>query len=146
MLETPLGHDEEANIRGVELPHPHAPAPDCESINGNSMLVHPDDIDEEDFAPEIKVNFYFAILLLSVMTALGGVTAEWLVDSIDGLTEAGGISREFVGLILLPGKHHVFSTPLCHTSKPSLLLSLQFRPLPPLPSPASPPYRARLYH
>ena len=30
------------------------------------------------------------------------VTAEWLVDSIDGLTDSGHISKEFVGLILLP--------------------------------------------
>ncbi|KAG8690093.1 hypothetical protein FRC11_013882, partial [Ceratobasidium sp. 423] len=33
---------------------------------------------------------------------LTGVTAEWLVDSIDGLTSGGNISREFVALILLP--------------------------------------------
>jgi Ca2+/H+ antiporter len=31
-----------------------------------------------------------------------GVTAEWLVDSIGGLVEGGGITKEFVGVILLP--------------------------------------------
>jgi Ca2+:H+ antiporter len=30
------------------------------------------------------------------------VTAEFLVDSIDGLTQSGHISKGFVGLILLP--------------------------------------------
>jgi Ca2+/H+ antiporter len=30
------------------------------------------------------------------------VTAEWLVDSIGGLTNNGKISKEFVGVILLP--------------------------------------------
>ena len=30
------------------------------------------------------------------------VTAEWLVDSIDGMTDSGKINKEFVGLILLP--------------------------------------------
>ena len=30
------------------------------------------------------------------------VTAEWLVESIDGLTSSGLISKEFVGIILLP--------------------------------------------
>jgi Ca2+:H+ antiporter len=30
------------------------------------------------------------------------VTADWLVDSIDGLTDTGRISKEFVGVILLP--------------------------------------------
>jgi Ca2+:H+ antiporter len=33
---------------------------------------------------------------------LVAITAEWLVDSIDGLTDTGGISKEFVGIILLP--------------------------------------------
>ena len=30
------------------------------------------------------------------------VTAEWLVESIDGLTSPKVISKEFVGIILLP--------------------------------------------
>ena len=30
------------------------------------------------------------------------MTAEFLVDSIDGLTDNGNISKEFVGVILLP--------------------------------------------
>ena len=33
---------------------------------------------------------------------LVAVTAEWLVDSIKGLTDTGHISEEFVGVILLP--------------------------------------------
>ena len=33
---------------------------------------------------------------------LVAVTAEFLVDSIDGLTSSGHISKGFVGLILLP--------------------------------------------
>ncbi|KAF8752849.1 Sodium/calcium exchanger protein [Rhizoctonia solani] len=41
-------------------------------------------------------------ILLATVTVLTGVTAEWLVDSIDGLTKNGNISREFVALILLP--------------------------------------------
>lgn len=49
-----------------------------------------------------KVKFHFALGMLFLMTALAGVTAEWLVDSIDGLTATGHVSREFVGLILLP--------------------------------------------
>lgn len=30
------------------------------------------------------------------------ITAEWLVDSIDGVTKKGGIKEQWVGLILLP--------------------------------------------
>jgi len=33
---------------------------------------------------------------------LVAVTAEFLVDSIDGLTASGNISKEFVGITLLP--------------------------------------------
>lgn len=42
------------------------------------------------------------MILLVTVTILTGITAEWLVDSIDGLTSSGNISREFVALILLP--------------------------------------------
>lgn len=48
-----------------------------------------------------------------------GFTAEWLVDSISGLTETGNISKEFVALILLPlvGKYVlIFRFPACTIS------------------------------
>ena len=35
-------------------------------------------------------------------TQLVAVTAEFLVDSINGMVEGGNISKEFIGLILLP--------------------------------------------
>lgn len=44
----------------------------------------------------------FAFLALVAATALAGITAECLVDSIDGMTEKTSVSREFVGLVLLP--------------------------------------------
>lgn len=61
-----------------------------------------------------------AMLLLVVVTVITGVTAEWLVSSIEGLVETGGVSEQFVALILLPlvgnAAEHVtvrqlFSTP-----------------------------------
>lgn len=51
---------------------------------------------------EPKVRFLWAMGMLVAMAALAGVTAEYLVSSIDGLTEKTNVSREFVGLILLP--------------------------------------------
>ena len=36
------------------------------------------------------------------MNKLVAITAEWLVDSIDGVTSGGSISQQWVGLILLP--------------------------------------------
>jgi Ca2+:H+ antiporter len=42
-----------------------------------------------------------ALLLLALVTVLVAVTAEFLVDSINGLVQGGGISTEFVSIILL---------------------------------------------
>ncbi|GAA5878619.1 hypothetical protein JCM8547_003846 [Rhodosporidiobolus lusitaniae] len=53
-------------------------------------------------AEEPKLSPWFAVVLLTVTTAVTGVTAEFLVSSIDGLTQTGNVSREFVALILLP--------------------------------------------
>ncbi|KAI5475854.1 pentafunctional AROM polypeptide [Pseudohyphozyma bogoriensis] len=54
-----------------------------------------------------KLSLWASLALLVIVTVITGFTAEWLVDSIDGLTATGNISREFVALILLPlvGNH-----------------------------------------
>ena len=54
----------------------------------------------DEHEPELSV--WFAFALLAVITALTGVTAECLVDSIDGLTETGNVSKEFVAWVSLP--------------------------------------------
>lgn len=41
------------------------------------------------------------------------ITAEWLVDSIDGMTDGGHISKEFVGMILLPIVGNAAGRSLC---------------------------------
>jgi Ca2+/H+ antiporter len=56
--------------------------------------------EEEEEVPKLKP--LFAIALLLSITGIAGYTAEVLLDSIDGLTQQGGVSEEFVGLILLP--------------------------------------------
>ncbi|KAJ6505948.1 calcium/proton exchanger [Mycena vulgaris] len=55
---------------------------------------------EEEEVPQLSL--YMTLGLLAVVTVIVAVTAEWLVDSIDGLTDTGKISKEFVGVILLP--------------------------------------------
>ena len=54
------------------------------------------------------------------------VTAEFLVDSIDGLTASGAISKEFVGVILLPivGNAAEHVTAVTVSVKDKLTLSL----------------------
>jgi Ca2+:H+ antiporter len=57
---------------------------------------------------------------------LVAVTAEFLVDSIDGLTATGSISKEFVGVILLPivGNAAEHVTAVTSSVKDKLTLSL----------------------
>lgn len=55
---------------------------------------------EEEENPQLSTKI--AIALLVSATVIVAITAESLVDSIDGLTSNGRISKEFVGLILNP--------------------------------------------
>lgn len=61
------------------------------------QLVRPAETTEEP-----QVRFLWAFGMLVAMAGLAGLTAEYLVSSIDGLTQSTNVSREFVGLILLP--------------------------------------------
>nr|XP_019014688.1 calcium/proton exchanger [Kwoniella pini CBS 10737]OCF53469.1 calcium/proton exchanger [Kwoniella pini CBS 10737] len=82
--------------------HPPATDRDIEaaSVTSSERNVIIDDDGTVHVQP--KVTFWYALTMLTVVTGLAGFTAECLVDSIDGLTETGNVSREFVGLILLP--------------------------------------------
>lgn len=96
-----------------------APVGDVES----AMMVGEEE-DEEEEKPMMSVPM--TIALLAVVTVLVAVTAEWLVDSINGLVDQGGISREFVGLILLPivGNAAEHVTAVTVSVKDKLTLSL----------------------
>lgn len=93
--------------------------PDAESA---VMVGEEEDEDEEK--PQMSVHMTAALLV--VVTVLVAVTAEWLVDSINGLVEQGGISREFVGLVLLPivGNAAEHVTAVTVSVKDKLTLSL----------------------
>ncbi|EXJ55377.1 Ca2+:H+ antiporter [Cladophialophora yegresii CBS 114405] len=60
----------------------------------------PDDNADEPEEPQLSV--MVAILTLAISTVLVALNAEYLVDSINAITCGGGISKNFVGLILLP--------------------------------------------
>lgn len=55
---------------------------------------------EEEEDP--KLSPFVSILLLTVVTIFISFSADCLVDSIEGIVESSGLSRTFVGLILLP--------------------------------------------
>jgi len=80
--------------------------------------------EEDEEIPELSLSM--TITLLVLVTVLVAVTAEWLVDSIDGLAAGGGISKEFIGLILLPivGNAAEHATAVTVSVKDKLTLSL----------------------
>jgi Ca2+:H+ antiporter len=59
-----------------------------------------EDQDEEPEEPQLHIAV--AWLTLAGATAIIGLCAEFMVDGISAVTASGGISIEFVGLILLP--------------------------------------------
>ena len=87
----------------------------------------PTEEEEEEEDEEIPdLSLPVTIILLVLVTVFVAVTAEWLVDSIDGLASGGGISKEFIGLILLPivGNAAEHATAVTVSIKDKLTLSL----------------------
>ena len=93
-------------------------------VEQQGITVTDEDDEEKEETPELSVPV--TIILLVVVTALVAVTAEWLVDSIDGLASGHGISKEFIGLILLPivGNAAEHATAVTVSVKDKLTLSL----------------------
>ncbi|KAG8744213.1 hypothetical protein FRC10_010575 [Ceratobasidium sp. 414] len=63
------------------------------STTSSSSSISSESTEEDETVPKLKPQATLALLVL--VTVLTGITAEWLVDSIDGLTSSGTISREF---------------------------------------------------
>ncbi|KAH0842763.1 Vacuolar calcium ion transporter [Fonsecaea pedrosoi] len=60
----------------------------------------PEPVEDEPEQPQLSI--WVAVLTLTISTVLVALNAEFLVDSINAITCGGGISKNFVGLILLP--------------------------------------------
>ncbi|QSZ34384.1 hypothetical protein DSL72_005976 [Monilinia vaccinii-corymbosi] len=71
--------------------------PHDELINPTAL----DDLEEEE-EEEAQLHILVAWATLAGATAIIGLCAEYMVDSISAITKGGAISEEFVGLILLP--------------------------------------------
>ncbi|GFF38968.1 vacuolar calcium ion transporter [Aspergillus udagawae] len=65
--------------------------------NAQQMQLH-----EEDDEEQPQLSIWVAFLTLAISTTFVALCAEFMVGSIDALTERGHISETFVGLILLP--------------------------------------------
>ena len=84
--------------------------------------------EEEEEIEQPKLSIPITIALFVITTALIGVTADYLVSSIDGFTASASISKEFLGLILLPiagnAIEHVTSAMVSAKDRLSLSLGL----------------------
>lgn len=103
----------------MTLPHPTDANPDVEPGAHSIASV-------ETEAEQPLMSLAVCLWLLVVVTVLVAVTAEFLVDSIDGLTSSGSINKEFVGVILLPivGNAAEHVTAVTVSVKDKLTLSL----------------------
>ncbi|KAH9053057.1 hypothetical protein EDB87DRAFT_310784 [Lactarius vividus] len=70
----------------------------------NTLTPHLDDPEEVLGRKEAKpeVNPWACLILLAITVALMGVTAEFLVDSIEFVREQDSIEEEWFGIVLLP--------------------------------------------
>ncbi|POY73204.1 hypothetical protein BMF94_3537, partial [Rhodotorula taiwanensis] len=87
--------------RAIPLIKRHRAWKPAKSVAKDRQVEEAANEEEEEELPEL--NKWVALALLVVVTVLVAVTAEFLVSSINGLTEQHPeISTEWVGLILLP--------------------------------------------
>lgn len=71
------------------------------SMGGHASQENPV-VTPEDPGEQPQLSKWVAMLTLAISTALVALCAEYMVDSINAITESGSVSRTFVGLILLP--------------------------------------------
>jgi Ca2+:H+ antiporter len=85
---------------------------------------------QEEEKEEPELTLIFAIILLVVATVFVAICAECLVASIDHLVSSSGISRVFVGLILIPIVGNAAGMCIVPSHPPSRVLIQIIRALP----------------
>ncbi|WVF71725.1 calcium/proton exchanger [Kwoniella sp. CBS 6097] len=86
---------------GGNIPATHGPS--TVGPENSTVERHVEAQEEEDEEEMPQMNVVSTIALMVIITVLVGVTAEFLVDSINGMVESNpSLSAEWVGLILLP--------------------------------------------
>ncbi|KIR33590.1 calcium/proton exchanger [Cryptococcus deuterogattii 99/473] len=89
-----------ARAEGGEVPATHGPGTTA-AETGNRIEHESEEEEEEEETPQMNVVCTIALMVID--TVLVGVTAEFLVDSINGMVASNpSLSAEWVGLILLP--------------------------------------------
>ncbi|KAK4146749.1 Sodium/calcium exchanger protein-domain-containing protein [Dichotomopilus funicola] len=97
------GHSLPSSKTENERMHDHLTQPPRKNMqlnaDGHGYSGEPD---EEEEGEEPQLHFTVAVATLTISTVIIAFCAEFMVDGISAVTEGGNVSKEFVGLILLP--------------------------------------------
>ena len=66
------------------------------------MKTHSDLYQGEEDNDEPQLSLGVSLSLLAAVTVIVSFSADYLVGSIEGIVESSGLSKTFVGFILLP--------------------------------------------
>lgn len=98
------------------------PSPSSNDVEGQEIGAHEED--EEDHI----LNPLAAGVALVIVTVLVAVCAEYLVGSIEGIVEKTGMSKTFIGLVLIPivgnAAEHVTAVVVAYKNKMDLAIGV----------------------
>jgi len=92
-------------IEEEEKAVPDAPPPRHQCMNifarrkVSNESIESEEPEEDD---EVDLSFKSALFLLASITVLTAFCSEFLIGSMEGFMEAGHVSREFIGIVVLP--------------------------------------------
>ena len=99
-LRTHADYFEQQNAEGVDVEANGAPSNYTGTSEAGGLLDGEDAEGEEKY--EASLNTTEALILLTIVTIVVAYCADYLVDSIDSIVTTTGISKTFIGLILIP--------------------------------------------
>ncbi|EIW84384.1 hypothetical protein CONPUDRAFT_163528 [Coniophora puteana RWD-64-598 SS2] len=71
-----------------------------DTMNASSGLVPSDST--KSIPPEPRLSWMLTVVVMMLVTVMVAVTAENLIESLDALSDNSAISKEWIGLVLLP--------------------------------------------
>ena len=105
--------------------HAHLFTDEEDNTNGEEEEEEEDDGSRKEGETLTPIPAGIALVMITVLVA---VCAEYLVDSIDAIVESTGISKTFIGLILLPivgnAAEHVTAVVVSYKGKMNLALGV----------------------
>ena len=93
-----------------------------------SFITRPKSIYDVSISPESHLSTTSAIVVLFVATILVSLSADYLVGTIDAIVETSGLSKTFIGLILIPivgnAAEHVTAIYVAHKTTMDLAIGV----------------------